>query len=174
MVRDRGYLDFLKEQKCIILSREEWHPVECLFAESRDPAHGPVNGRGSKGGDARAISLCRFHHQESHPDRAKKAFCEKYGFDWMREAAALYAVYQIWKEVAGVKFLLRLRRFWWFMQMPCPLDHTDELFWKLSRDDRRIIYEREYSAWLARRPEASMIKTSYAVKTLTSGRFCGR
>ena len=58
-----------------------------------------------------------------------------------------------------MKFLLRLRRFWWFMQMPCPLDHTDEeLFWKLSRDDRRIIYEREYSAWLARRPEASMIK----------------
>ena len=81
MVRDRGYIRLpRKEQKCIILSREEWHPVECLFAESRDPAHGPVNGSRSKGGDDGAISLCRFHHQESH-QIGQKAFCEKYGID---------------------------------------------------------------------------------------------
>ena len=94
VVRDRGYLDFLKDRQCLIRSLEqEGYPVECIFAESSDPAHGPVNGSGSKGGDDGAISLCRFHHQESH-QIGQKAFCEKYGFDWMREAAALYAVYR--------------------------------------------------------------------------------
>jgi hypothetical protein len=59
-----------------------------------DPAHGPVNGRGSKGLDCEAISLCRFHHSEQHKIGWIE-FEKKYGFYRAKEASAFYAAYLI-------------------------------------------------------------------------------
>ena len=57
-----------------------------------DPAHGPVNGRGSKGPDNEAIPLCRYHHEEQHR-LGWPAFESKYGFSREKEAAAHYAAF---------------------------------------------------------------------------------
>ena len=55
-----------------------------------DPAHGPVNGMRSKGGDDGIISLCRCHHDEQH-QIGWPAFEEKYGIDRSAIAAEHYA-----------------------------------------------------------------------------------
>lgn len=65
-----------------------------------DPAHGPVNGTGSKGPDNEALPLCRDHH-EYQAEIGHERFAQLYGFpfsDWRTEAAAHYALYLIWKE----------------------------------------------------------------------------
>jgi hypothetical protein len=74
------------ERKTIVIGTE-WGGVI-------DPAHGPVNGRGSKGPDCEAISLCRFHHSEQHKIGWIE-FEKKYGFYRAKEASAFYAAYLI-------------------------------------------------------------------------------
>lgn len=62
VVRDPAYLLELRCNYCEIglkIGSEG-----CSFLT--DPAHGPVNGMGSKGPDSGAISMCRTHHREQH------------------------------------------------------------------------------------------------------------
>jgi len=49
------YLDWLRDQSCAVCGRR---PAE--------PAHGPVNGIGSKGPDNEAVPLCHLHHAAMH------------------------------------------------------------------------------------------------------------
>lgn len=103
-MRDPGYLEFLRvEGKCVACRRHcARHGYRdcprCTTALGRcDPAHYRVNGRGSKGPDKEAIPLCREHHEQQTRE-GHAVFSSGYEFDWLWEAAAHYAVYQIWKE----------------------------------------------------------------------------
>jgi hypothetical protein len=88
--RNPAYLAFLREEgKCGVLH---------CGSRRCDPAHGPVNGRGSKGPDAEAAPLCRYHHERQHALGWTK-FQEAYGYDRALEAAAWWAVWLIWKEM---------------------------------------------------------------------------
>ena len=84
--RDRDYLDWLQDRKCVVTGK-----TPC------DPAHGPSAGSKVKGPDKGAIPLIRELHVEQHsigwPD-----FEKKYGIDREKEAAAHYALYLIDKE----------------------------------------------------------------------------
>ncbi len=64
-----------------------------LCSSVTDPAHGPVNGMGSKGPDSGAISLCRTHHREQHAI-GWPAFERKYEIDRSVIAAARYAEFK--------------------------------------------------------------------------------
>jgi hypothetical protein len=103
VLRDRGYLDWISaECTCVVcwllLPTVKRHTqVERMFERIIDPAHGPVNGRGSKGADNEAIPLCRTHHDEQH-QIGWSAFDAKYGIDRAHEARTHYAAYLIWKE----------------------------------------------------------------------------
>lgn len=89
--RDPGYLVFLRNECKSLITAE----YGC------DPAHGPVNGRGSKGPDNEAVPLSRTLHDEQ-TRIGWPAFEAKYGIDRAREAAAHYTLYLIWKETTGV------------------------------------------------------------------------
>jgi hypothetical protein len=104
VLRDRGYLRFLREEgkcvACMSVARSRGGDDETARSYANlpcDPAHGPVNGMRSKGPDDGAISLCRFHHQESHKI-GQHAFQHKYDFGWAKESASHYATYLILKE----------------------------------------------------------------------------
>ena len=89
------YLAWLKGCRCMACYQEVRGKAPITVASwIIDPAHGPVNGRGSKGPDNEAIPLCRHHHDEQHRI-GWPAFCVKYGFDRAREAAAHYVSYLI-------------------------------------------------------------------------------
>jgi hypothetical protein len=92
-MRDRAYLDWLKERDCVI----ELHTFVSLETTIIDPAHGPASGARLKGPDSEAIPLCRHHHAEQH-QIGWPAFEAKYGFSREKEAAAHYALYRIDKE----------------------------------------------------------------------------
>ena len=82
--RNPQYLKWLREEcTCHVC-----HDVEC------DPAHGPVNGTSSKGPDAGAIPLCRYHHREQHKIRWPE-FEKRYQFSREREAAVYWTAYRI-------------------------------------------------------------------------------
>lgn len=89
VLRDRGYLDYLKTMPCTI---NGWF---CLMRV--DPAHGPINGARSKGPDDGAIPLCRYHHDEMERLRWPK-FEAKYGFSRAKEAKAHYTAYLLTRE----------------------------------------------------------------------------
>ena len=51
-LRNRGYLDWLRERRCVAcrqVSCAAARGVVYGYSSMIDPAHGPVNGRGSKG-----------------------------------------------------------------------------------------------------------------------------
>ncbi len=86
VVRDRAFLNELTMCYC---------EVGLLFGSEQcsrimDPAHGPVNGASSKGGDDGAISLCRTHHWEQHAI-GWPAFEKKYGINRAAIAKEHYA-----------------------------------------------------------------------------------
>jgi hypothetical protein len=85
-MRAPGYLAWLRDRKCVVCG---W-----VYMSGVDAAHGPVNGRGSKGPDNEAVPLCSTHHAEQHR-LSWPAFEAKYNIDRKKEAAALYAVYLI-------------------------------------------------------------------------------
>ena len=106
-MRDPGYLLFLRcDCKCVACAilgcgaRRALNP--CNWASvTIDPAHGPVNGRSSKGPDNEAIPLCSHHHEEQHRV-GWPAFEAKYGFSREKEAAAHYAAYLLVREADGL------------------------------------------------------------------------
>ncbi len=87
VVRDRKYLDWLKDNCCCVVGNPVHRKVSLAFC---DPAHGPVNGMSSKGPDTGAIPLCRMHHDEQHA-LTWPAFESKYGIDRAAIAAEHYA-----------------------------------------------------------------------------------
>lgn len=99
VLRDRSYLDWLKERTCVacflvekLIGARQVHVDRYV-----DPAHGPVNGAASKGPDNEAVPLCRHHHDEQHRI-GWTAFEAKYGVSREKEAVAHYAAYLISKE----------------------------------------------------------------------------
>lgn len=93
-MRDKGYLKWLKTRRCVAcdfapnLRRYSDMPEMDII----DPAHGPVNGMGSKGPDNSAISLCRYHHTQQH-SLGWPEFELKYGFSREEQAKLAYAAY---------------------------------------------------------------------------------
>lgn len=101
-LRDKGYLQFLRDEgvcyACKI--RRMYFALMGLIRpmiREVEPAHGPVNGIGSKGPDNEAIPLCRQHHLEQHK-LGWPAFQKSYYLDRAKEAAVWYKAYQIYKE----------------------------------------------------------------------------
>ena len=95
VLRDREYLDWLRERRCVICTLLKMIYRDRLCGSGSmpiDAAHGPVNGCGSKGPDNEAIPLCRYHHEEQHR-LGWPAFESKYGFSREKEAAAHYAAF---------------------------------------------------------------------------------
>lgn len=87
-LRDHGYcavcnLDMLP-------NGTEWTG---LFHLPCDPAHGPVNGAGSKGPDSGAIPLCRAHHDHQH-EVGWPPFESVYGIDRAEVAAAWWKAFK--------------------------------------------------------------------------------
>ena len=114
-MRDPAYLCWLRENgKCLACiyvgsfrTGGDWTQEEKMEAARNyanlpcDPAHGPVNGRGSKRpGPPGAIPLCRSHHDEQHRV-GWPAFEARYGFSREKEAAARYAAYLLVREADG-------------------------------------------------------------------------
>ena len=94
--RDRGYLDWLKEQVCVAcrLGKLIYRERVCASGSGPiDPCHGPVNGMGSKGADSEAIPLCRDHHIEQHVI-GWPAFEERHQFSREEVAVEHYARYK--------------------------------------------------------------------------------
>lgn len=88
VARDPQYLAWLRERRSLVSGD---YSTPALPVEA---AHGPVNGRGSKGSDYEAVPLRRDLHREQHR-LGWPAFEAKYGFDRAKEAAALHALYLI-------------------------------------------------------------------------------
>ena len=105
VMRDPKYLLFLKhEGKCVACQIHciRHGSAECQYCPGAslgrcDPAHGPVNGRGSKGPDDGAIPLCRGHH-EYQTGIGWEKFEAFYQFSREAEAKVWYAAYLIWRE----------------------------------------------------------------------------
>lgn len=106
--RDEAYKAWLRECHCIACDRVRSQLSAAGFNAANGfkvrpqsllivVAHGPVNGRGSKGSDYEAVPLCEYHHAEQHRIGWPR-FESDYGFSREREAAALRAVYQIDQE----------------------------------------------------------------------------
>ena len=105
VVRDPGYLDWLKQRPCVACVKAglprpmpgsvciQWPRTATI-----DPAHTVNNGLATKGPDSSCIPLCRHHHDEmdgrlSTQVTTKKQFAAKYGLDLAEESAAHYALY---------------------------------------------------------------------------------
>jgi hypothetical protein len=96
--RDRGYMDWLKENCNCAVCRRGPNRFECI-----DPAHTQNNGSSSKGPDSSCIPLCRMHHLEldgalSTRVTSRSAFEAKYGMSLEETAKAHYAAYLLLKE----------------------------------------------------------------------------
>ena len=100
VLRDREYLDWLRERRCVACASMSRDPRGWIHPwKGCDPAHGPVNGRGSKGPDNEAIPLCRHHHDEQHRV-GWPAVEAKYGFKRRAEAKAHWAAFLLTGETA--------------------------------------------------------------------------
>jgi hypothetical protein len=96
--RNPAYRQFLREEgRCVACPSADYTMLRKYLTVQCDPAHGPPNGKGSKGPDAGCIPLCRAHHEEQH-QMGWPAFEAQYGFNREREAAAWWKAFQIWKE----------------------------------------------------------------------------
>ena len=77
-----------------------------------------------------------------------------------RWEACWYVLRLIWKR-AGRRFWAladraryRLAVWRWFWRMPGPADYIGSWsFWRLSKGDRKMIYDREYQKWWSEKPQ---------------------
>ena len=90
--RNPEYLAWLRERQCVACARSCNPMLMEIMWPIIDAAHGPVNGRGSKGPDSGAIPLCRHHHIEQH-QIGWQLFERKYGISREKEAAAHFALF---------------------------------------------------------------------------------
>lgn len=97
VVREPEYLAFLREEgRCPVCLTHGAPYMKRVWTQIIDPAHGKVNGYGSKGSDLEAIPLCRLHHDEMEKLRWPK-FCAKYKLDRQREIDIWQTAWTIWK-----------------------------------------------------------------------------
>jgi len=82
-MRDRLYLAWLRQLPCMVCG-DMW--------QTREAAHGPVNGMSQKGPDDEAVPLCAHHHREMHV-RGWPAFEAGHCFSRAELAKRLYAEY---------------------------------------------------------------------------------
>ena len=111
-LRDAAYLHWLTRTPCCICVRGVVDLLEKTeFSDYRrsDPAHGPVNGMGSKGADNEATPLCRHHHDEldghaklPNGQVGRKAFERFYDVDLKAIAARCWAAYQARRGAVAV------------------------------------------------------------------------
>lgn len=98
--RNPKYLRFLRERGycsacfpwCLTIADPSQSPRVNRALEQCDPAHGPVNGMGSKGPDSGAIPLCRGHHDDQHHVGWQR-FQALYRFSREEVAAAWWKAY---------------------------------------------------------------------------------
>lgn len=81
-MRDRKYLDWLRDQPC----------VACGFPHGCDPSHHGRHGLGIKAPDDRAVSMCRRCHDHWELGAPRRVFARGHLDDdatdkWLREAA---------------------------------------------------------------------------------------
>jgi hypothetical protein len=95
--RNPAYLAFL---------RREGLCIACLKTGKRraglgscDPAHGSVNGMGSKGPDKEAVPLCRIHHDQMHRINWP-LFQNFYEFNRYDVAAYWWERFKSWQETS--------------------------------------------------------------------------
>ena len=92
VLRDRKFLDWLRERDCTLASLGI--PHRCCLAV--DPAHGPPVGLRVKGPDNEAIPLCRnLHMEQTDMVGGWKAFEDKYGFSRAEQAKVFWTGYLI-------------------------------------------------------------------------------
>jgi hypothetical protein len=88
--RNPGYLDYLRVMgTCVVCP-------SLKLSNFCDPCHGPVNGMRSKGPDAGAIPMCRYHHEEQ-TRIGWDEFERVYGFERAFAASVWWIEYQAWK-----------------------------------------------------------------------------
>jgi len=100
VLRDREYLDWLRERHCVACTLLKMIYQDRLCASGSmpiDPAHGAPAGMRMKGPDNEAIPLCRSHHEEQ-TKLGWPAFEQRHGIDRAKEAEIHYSAYLIWKE----------------------------------------------------------------------------
>lgn len=94
MIRDRKYLDFLRDQPCIICGLRG-HDQETV-----DPAHIGTAGKSIKRSDDEALPLMHSLHAEGH-QKGEMTMFRKHMPDWLlRECLRAYAreMYAEWKR----------------------------------------------------------------------------
>lgn len=87
-VRDRAYLDHLRDEPCIFTGLRGYV----------DPAHIGTAGRGMKSGDDEALPIAHHLHQEGH-NSGEVSMIRRHAPDWLlREAFRAYArqMYRDW------------------------------------------------------------------------------
>lgn len=99
VVRDQGFMKWLKTEPCVacLVLIQRGAGITC-YGHS-DPCHTVGNGRSSKGPDSSCIPLGRYHHDEMDGRLntkivTKEQFAEKYGLDLAAIAAEHYARYK--------------------------------------------------------------------------------
>jgi hypothetical protein len=79
--RSTRYLQFIRQQKCIV----------CSSCHS-EPHHIQTAGKGIKCSDLLTVPLCRFHHTECHTI-GRKTFQEKHNIDFKEEVIKYMKMY---------------------------------------------------------------------------------
>jgi hypothetical protein len=108
VLRDPGYMEWLKERPCAVCIKRAVLVGPCAWwrMATIDPAHTLNNGFSSKGPDSSCIPLCRYHHDEmdgrlSAAMTTKQQFAAKYSLNLVEESATHYALFLLMKKKNG-------------------------------------------------------------------------
>jgi hypothetical protein len=80
--RDRGHLEFVAAQSCLICGRRPCDPHHLRFAQAR--------ALGRRVSDEFTVPLCRLHHRELHRSRDERAWWRRLGLDSIKIAEMLW------------------------------------------------------------------------------------
>jgi len=80
--RDRGHLEFVAAQSCLICERRPCDPHHLRFAQKR--------ALGRRVSDEFTVPLCRLHHREAHRSRDERAWWRRLGLDSIKIAEMLW------------------------------------------------------------------------------------
>jgi hypothetical protein len=80
--RDRGHLEFVASQPCLICERRPSDPHHLRFAQKR--------ALGRRVSDEFIVPLCRLHHREAHRSRDERAWWRRLGLDSIKIAEMLW------------------------------------------------------------------------------------
>jgi hypothetical protein len=80
--RDKGHLEFIAAQPCLVCGRRPSDPHHLRFAQNR--------ALGRKVSDEFTVPLCRVHHREAHRCRNERAWWRRLGLDSLKIAEMLW------------------------------------------------------------------------------------